>query len=60
MKYSAKLFRPFQRLHDVRDFVGNGLGLTNVMRIARRHGGEVWAEAVEGAGATFFFTLGQN
>jgi two-component system CheB/CheR fusion protein len=60
MKYSAKLFRPFQRLHDVRDFIGNGLGLTNVMRIARRHGGEVWAEAVEGAGATFFFTLGQN
>lgn len=58
MNYADKLFRPLQRLHDIRDFPGHGLGLTSVMRIARRHGGEVWAEAVEGAGATFFFTLG--
>jgi PAS domain S-box-containing protein len=58
MTYADKLFHPFQRMHDAERFEGSGIGLAIVERIVRRHGGRVWAEAVTGQGATFFFTLG--
>lgn len=40
-----------------RSGTGSGLGLTIVRGIVGAHGGETWAESVEGEGSTFHFTL---
>jgi len=57
MSESARLFHPFQRLHNPEEYSGFGIGLTIVKRIIDRHGGRVWAEGVRNKGAAFFFTL---
>ena len=55
--YAAKLFQPFERLHDAAEFAGTGIGLASVARIIERHGGRAWADGAVGQGASIYFTL---
>ncbi|GFO59663.1 hypothetical protein GMST_19880 [Geomonas silvestris] len=57
LQQAERLFVPFHRLHADQEFEGCGIGLATAAKIIQRHGGRIWAEAKEGEGATFFFTL---
>ncbi|HYC55585.1 MAG TPA: ATP-binding protein [Candidatus Binatia bacterium] len=57
MQHASRMFDTFERLHHSDEFEGEGVGLAIAARVARRHGGRIWAESRPGAGATLFFTL---
>ena len=57
MKYAARLFQPFQRMHRQDEFPGIGIGLATVQRIIHRHGGVVAATGEPGKGAVFTIGL---
>ncbi len=55
----SRLFKKFFRPHEKHGLKlpGSGLGLAICKGIVEAHGGRIWAESVEGKGATFYFTL---
>lgn len=55
--FAHKLFGPFQRLHQVTEFPGEGIGLALVSGAIRSHGGRVEASGAPGKGAAFRFSL---
>ncbi len=57
MDHAGKLFRPFQRLHEMDRYPGTGIGLALVAAIVKRHSGSVRAEGAVGGGATFHVRL---
>ncbi|MCB8944285.1 MAG: response regulator [Ardenticatenaceae bacterium] len=52
----ARLFKPHSRLHEPR-VKGEGLGLSIVLRIVQRLGGNVGVDSEVGKGSRFWFTL---
>jgi light-regulated signal transduction histidine kinase (bacteriophytochrome) len=54
---TSHLFQPFRRLVSKEKYPGTGIGLAITRKIIERHGGQIWAEAVPGEGATFLFSL---
>jgi len=52
-----RIFERFYRVDKSRVGGGTGLGLSISRHIIESHGGQIWAESVEGKGSTFYFTL---
>jgi len=55
------IFGKFYRAKDVlKTHSGLGMGLYVTSKIVTDHGGTIWAESLEGAGSSFYFTLPVN
>ncbi|WP_169948710.1 ATP-binding protein [Microbispora sp. H11081] len=56
-KYADRIFLIFQRLHPRDVYPGTGIGLALCRKIVEYHGGRIWLDTNESAGATFRWTL---
>src|SRR5581483_2123613 len=59
-RYREKIFELFQRLSDVNDKPGSGIGLPIVRKVAQLHGGHAWADSESGQGSIFHFTISKS
>ncbi|GAA4333139.1 sensor histidine kinase [Flaviaesturariibacter amylovorans] len=54
---AERIFTLFQRLHGKGSYSGTGVGLALCRKVARGHGGEIWATGQPGEGAEFHVLL---
>jgi two-component system, LuxR family, sensor kinase FixL len=54
-----RVFEPFRRVGK-QDVPGEGMGLTYVETLVRRHGGNIWCRSTLGVGTTFVFTIAHD
>jgi light-regulated signal transduction histidine kinase (bacteriophytochrome) len=52
-----RIFELFNRMDNVKDIEGSGVGLAIVKRIVEKHKGKIWVESELESGSTFFVSL---
>jgi PAS domain S-box-containing protein len=57
MKYSDRIFEPFQRLHNEADYPGSGIGLAICNTICQRHGWNINVASKLGKGSKFKISI---
>lgn len=56
-KYKEQIFTIFERLHNVDEYDGTGIGLAVVKKIVQRHNGDIQVSSQIGKGTTFMISL---
>lgn len=57
MNFSKKIFEPFNRLHNNKEYKGNGIGLAICSTVCEKHGWHLSAESELGKGSKFIVTF---
>lgn len=52
-----RIFELFNRMENVQDIEGSGVGLAIVKRIVEKHGGKIWVESALNKGSIFYVSL---
>lgn len=56
-QHADRIFSIFQRLHGKKEYEGTGIGLSITRKIIEKNGGVIFAESIQGKGATFHIIL---
>ena len=56
-QYTARIFKPFERLHGRSEYEGTGMGLAICRKIVKRHGGAITVKSRLNEGCEFSVTL---